>query len=36
LAKYATMTDKQFEDMLADMEELRKLLTAVKPKSAQG
>jgi DNA-binding transcriptional ArsR family regulator len=36
LAKYATMTDKQFEEMLADMKELRKLLTAVKPKSAQG
>ena len=35
LAKYATMTDKQFQDMLADMEELRKLLT-VKPKNAQS
>jgi DNA-binding transcriptional ArsR family regulator len=37
LAKYATMTDKQFEEMLADMKELRKLLASVsKPKSGRG
>lgn len=28
LAKYATMTDKQFEGMLSDIRELRKLLTS--------
>jgi DNA-binding transcriptional ArsR family regulator len=28
LAKYATMTDKQFEEMVADMKELRRLLTS--------
>jgi DNA-binding transcriptional ArsR family regulator len=36
LAKYATMTDKQFGEMIHDMEELRKLLKSVKPKSEQG
>jgi len=36
LAKYATMTDKQFEEMLEDMQELRGLLTSSKPKSGQG
>jgi DNA-binding transcriptional ArsR family regulator len=35
-AKYATMTDKQFEELLADLRELRRLLTPVKPKSSSA
>lgn len=31
-AKYATMTDKQFEELIADLRELRKLLTSAKPR----
>jgi hypothetical protein len=38
LAKYATRTEKQFDEMLADLRELKKLLNpaAAKPKSGQA